>query len=679
MKQQTAARLAWAVAVVCVALSCAGLGLRMTSHRALFGEFAGIGFVLGTAFPLVGAVIAGRHPRNAVGWIFVGLGAMSLFLLSGEYARYGLVTGPGSVPGAVLASWFSDFLWVPGFAFLMIYPLVFPDGRPPSRKWRGVLLYIVGISAVAVVARAWGDWPFRGRALLPGAETPADRGPWRLIVGAQLLLLGGVASVVSLFFRFRRASREEREQIRWVAYATLLVFASVVLDFVRGSPGPSVLSTSLIPVIPVAAAIAIFKYRLYDIDVVINKTVVFGALAALFTVVYVAVVVGIGAVVGFKSNSVLTIAAAVVIAVAFEPVRQRAQRFANRLVYGERATPYQVLSAFSERVSASYSAEDVVPEMARVLGEGTGSRRSEVWVKVGDVFRLGGSWPGDEAGTDGATTRPSIDSIGGFDRVVPVVDRDQILGALAVAKPPGEALTPTEEKLLADLASQAGLVLRNVRLVEEVRASRARLVKAQDEERRRLERNIHDGAQQQLVALSIKLRLMEMVVDRDPTKAKELATQLQTESQDALENLRDLARGIYPPLLRDRGLAEALDAQAKRAAIPVEVHADGITRFPQEAEAAVYFCVLEALQNVAKYAGASRATVTLSSAPDGLSFAVTDDGLGFDQSTTSYGTGLQGMADRLEALGGALQVDSAPGSGTTVSGRLPVAAVEPVG
>jgi signal transduction histidine kinase len=679
MKQKTAARLAWSVAAGCVAVSCVGLALRATSDLPLFSEFAGIGFVLGTAFPLVGAVIAARHPGNAVGWIFVGLGLMSLFLFFAEYARYGLVSRPGVVPAAALAAWLSDWVWIPGFSLLMAYPLVFPDGRPPSTRWRWVLFYLACIAAAAIVARASVDWPFRGAKLLPGAQTPADTSPWNPLVGAQLLLVGGVASVVSLFFRFRRASLDEREQIRWVAYATLLVFASIVSDFVRGLPGPSAVSTSLIAVIPIAAAIAILKYRLYDIDVVINKTVVFGALAALFTLVYVAVVVGIGTVVGARSNSVLTIAAAVVIAVAFEPVRQRAQRFANRVVYGKRATPYQVLSEFSEQVSSSYSADQVLPEMARVLGDGTGARRSEVWVKVGDAFHLRGAWPENEARANGGRILSSLDGISGMDRVVPVVDGSEVLGALAVSKSPGDALTPTEDKLIRDLASQAGLVLRNVRLIEEVRASRARLVKAQDEERRRLERNIHDGAQQQLVALSVKLRLMEMVVDKDAAKAKDLAAQLQSETQDALENLRDLARGIYPPLLRDRGLAEAIDAHVRKVALPVEVHADGISRYPQEAEAAVYFCVLEALQNVAKYAAAARATVTLSDGPGGLSFAVTDDGQGFDPSTTSYGTGLQGMADRLEALGGGLSVESAPGRGTSVRGRLPVAAAQPVG
>jgi signal transduction histidine kinase len=247
------------------------------------------------------------------------------------------------------------------------------------------------------------------------------------------------------------------------------------------------------------------------------------------------------------------------------------------------------------------------------------------------------------------------------------------LGALAVAKAAGDPVSPVEDKLVTDLAAQAGLVLRNVRLIEDLRASRQRIVAAQDEERRRLERNIHDGAQQQLVALSVKLGLLKALATKDPAQTVELAEQLQRESTDALENLRELARGIYPPLLADQGLVAALDAQARRAAIPVEIAAERMGRYPQEIEAAVYFSALEALQNVAKYAEATKAELRLEATNGSLTFSITDDGRGFDPATTPRGMGLQGMTDRLAALGGRLEVRSAPGSGTTVSGTVPVA------
>jgi signal transduction histidine kinase len=209
-------------------------------------------------------------------------------------------------------------------------------------------------------------------------------------------------------------------------------------------------------------------------------------------------------------------------------------------------------------------------------------------------------------------------------------------------------------------------------LIEDLRASRQRLVAAQDEERRRIERNIHDGAQQQLVALAVKLRLADALVGKDEERAHALLGELHGETSQALEDLRDLARGIYPPLLADEGLAAALSAQARKSSIPVEVVPDGIGRYPEETEAAVYFSCLEALQNVAKYAEASKATVRLSQLNGSLAFEVTDDGRGFDPAAASRGTGLQGIADRLAALGGAVDVVSSPGAGTTIAGRIPV-------
>jgi signal transduction histidine kinase len=264
-------------------------------------------------------------------------------------------------------------------------------------------------------------------------------------------------------------------------------------------------------------------------------------------------------------------------------------------------------------------------------------------------------------------------------KVAAVRHRDELLGVLTVRKPPNDPLTVAEDKLVNDLAAQAGLVLRNVRLTEELRAnleqlraSRQRLVTAQDGERRRIERNIHDGAQQQLVALAVQAKMAESLAGTDPARERELLRGMQQGLHDALADLRDLARGIYPPLLADQGLVAALEAQARRSTVPVEVEAEGIGRYAQEAEGAVYFCVLEALQNVAKYAAASRVTVRFEESADELHFTVDDDGRGFDPAATGYGSGLQGMADRMAAVGGELIVRSKPGAGTTIVGTLPV-------
>jgi signal transduction histidine kinase len=254
-----------------------------------------------------------------------------------------------------------------------------------------------------------------------------------------------------------------------------------------------------------------------------------------------------------------------------------------------------------------------------------------------------------------------------------------LLGALSVNKRRGETLTPIEQKLIDDLAHQAGLVLKNVGLsadlharLDELRASRQRLVHAQDVERRRLERNLHDGAQQHLVALKVKLGLAEMLVEKDPAKAALTVAQLKSDADEALETLRDLARGIYPPLLADKGLVVALESQARKATLPVAVHAEGVGRYAQDVEATVYFCVLEALQNAQKYARASRASVCLSAVGETLDFAVEDDGVGFEAATVKAGAGITNMTDRVHALDGSVEVVSEPGAGTRVHCTLTV-------
>jgi signal transduction histidine kinase len=255
---------------------------------------------------------------------------------------------------------------------------------------------------------------------------------------------------------------------------------------------------------------------------------------------------------------------------------------------------------------------------------------------------------------------------------VPVVHQGELLGAISITMPKDEPLRPAGQQLVTDVASQAGLALANAGLIEDLRASRQRLVTAQDEARRRLERNIHDGAQQDLVALAIKLQLGETSVATDPAQTGPVFGELKADAASALENLRDLARGIYPPLLADLGLAAALNSQASKSPLPVTVEADGIGRFGQDTEAAVYFCCLEALQNTAKYAHATQARICLQARNGTLSFTVSDDGTGYDTRHTPMGSGLRNMADRLAALSGQLEIRSAPRQGTIITGHLPV-------
>jgi signal transduction histidine kinase len=402
---------------------------------------------------------------------------------------------------------------------------------------------------------------------------------------------------------------------------------------------------------------------------------VLAGLTGFVVLVYVLVVVGVGAVVGATSSPdlVLSVVATAVVAVAFDPVQSLLERAAARLVY--RGTPpYEVWERFSSTVTGSYPAEELPARMARVLAEGTGARAAEVWLVVDGRASPAATWPPDVS--------PSEDDAPGR-RVLPVRYAGETLGLLVVQE--DAPLTAVEERLFTGLADQAGLVLRSARLraelesriaeqttrAEELRASRQRLVDVQDERRRALERDIHDGAQQHLVALAVNLRLVQTVAARSPERARALLAGQQKATADAMDTLAQLSRGIYPPRLAEEGLAAAVRAAATTSPVPVNVVTDGVGRYPPQVEAAAYFTCLEALQNAAKHACATSVRVTLQAAPDALVLAVEDDGVGYVVSGHSSGAGLANLRDRVDSVGGTLRIDSAPGRGTRVQAQLP--------
>jgi signal transduction histidine kinase len=666
--------------------------------------FPGANTVCALAFAVMGFLIARRDRSNPVGWILLAVGFF--LMMNGDAQLYALLiyrAGHASLPLGPVAAWLGTTLWGPALSLLPVGVLLFPDGHVRSHRWQVVLWICVALDVVFVGAQAL----FALTTVLGAPVSIGLDGQVSQLTGAcagcankafynafillfPLVPLTLVLGAGGLITNTIRSQGERRQQMKWFMYGASVsafgfgLYAASQLAF---GTGPEEQAASAVAVVgfvalPIGAAVAVFKYHLYDIDVVISRTLVYGSLAALITGVYVAIAVGIGALVGSggRPNLVLSILATAIVAVGFQPVRVTLQRIANRLVYGERATPYEVLSRFSSQVAETYAAGDLLPRMAQVLCEGTGAASATVWLRAGGQLRPAATSPRAVGGLQALAMNGSqLPHIPGADSIAPVLHHGELLGALTIAKRQGESVTPIEQKLLDDLAGQAGLVLQNVGLsaellerVEELRASRQRLVAAQDGERRRLERNLHDGAQQHLVALKVKLGLAEALLQKDVDRVRSTLQELKADADAALETLRDLARGIYPPILADQGLRAALESQARKATIPISIEADALERYTPDVEATIYFCVLEALQNTQKYAGASRAIVRVGVTDGSLRFEVEDDGTGFDLATARKGTGLTNIADRLDALGGRLDIDARLGHGCRLRGSLPI-------
>ena len=673
-------------------------------------------------YATLGALVV-RRAGNVIGWFVLGVGAgTAVFSSASAYAVLG-IAHPGTLPAPELMALLAEWSFVPVFTAIVFMLLLFPSGKLPSPRWRPFAALALLVTALALVGFV--VHPRLIALPAPGGESLMVANPlgieslgpvlsavligtlnsWGVVTTALL-----AAATVSLAVRYRSGGREVRKQIKWIMVAavvfTVAQLAALLGIAATGTEANPVTAVAfaVVPLvallgIPALITVAILKHGLYQIDVIINRALRYGLLSAALTAIYVLIVVGIGTTAGYAGGPLLNAAAALAIAVLFQPLRRRAQLLANRIVYGRRATPYQALADVAQDMAGQLDADLALDRMASVLAGATGAVRVDVWVRVGARLHPRAAWPhgsdppaavpltGPVAATGPVPlTRPvaatgpvALPAFDAATRAIAVRHGDELLGAITLQKPRNEPVSPAEDKLLEHLASQAGLVLRNVRLtaelqatIDDLRASRRQLVGAQDDERQRIERNLHDGAQQQLVALTVQLTLLEDAA-QDPGEVRQLAGELRAGLHEALDDLRALARGIYPPLLADQGLAAALRTQAGKAPLPVLVEADGIGRYRRDAEATAYFCILEALQNVAKYAQASRATVALSCPNGQLKFSVTDDGDGFDAAKATHGTGLQGMADRLAAVGGTFRVDSAPGSGTTVSGTLPVA------
>jgi signal transduction histidine kinase len=641
-----------------------------------------------TVIAVVGAVVASRQPRNPIGWIFgvIALFLGLLILFSHVYWSVALGQAEPSV-GATVIAWIATWIWIPPMLLAMtLLPLYFPTGRPPTPRWRWVEWLVAAAGPSLFVGTAFVPGEFEDYAVDNPFAPGGLLGEVLLVtgwVGFAMMMTAGLGAAASLVVRFRRSVDVERQQIKWVVSTVVLfvvIFVTPTEDIAGNDVGFASLLLGLM-IIAIGVAVSILRYRLYDIDVVINKAVVFVALAGFITAVYAAVVVGLGRLLPVgQGNLGLAIAATALVAVAFEPVRVRVQHWANRLVYGNRATPYETLAAMTGKIGESADSGSALSEAARLLADGTGAAQAVVWV-AHEGMLVPRATAGDSTDIPAPLTvdgnqLPELDGA----LVQAVRHEGQLVGALSLAKRPGEGVSSADRRLVEELAGQAALLLANTRLrsrlsdrLDELRTSRQRMLVAQDRARHTLERDLHDGAQQELVALKVKLGLARTIATREgaPEMAEHLADAAGI-ADLAVDTLRDVARGIYPPLLESEGLASALSAQARRADLAVTVLDRTGTRYTREVEATAYFCIREALRNATTHAHAEHAHIELDGSAESLVVVVSDDGIGFDPGATRHGDGLTHMHDRADAAGGTLVVASQPGHGTTITLTLPV-------
>ncbi|MGF1668591.1 MAG: sensor histidine kinase [Acidimicrobiia bacterium] len=616
------------------------------------------------AFVLVGTLIVVRR-HNRLGFMLVAYG--SLWALSTAlFISSETLDQAGRLDAAAWATLIAVVVLAPTQWLLAATWLVFPDGRPSTESDRRLLRWSGALAVMLTVAHTFG-----APQVLP--DTKAYPHPFvppeiaqPLLDIAQLLFgmffLFRMVVAVKLIVRLRHGGPIERRQVGWIAAAVIANVAILIGNWVIAPLGTEDRAYRLIDavaqlLIPIGIGIAIFRYRLYDIDVIVSKSVTYLGLAATIAGLYATVVVLPLLVVGIPDGEgpglVLPMVAAAVVAVVFEPVRSRMQRWADRLVYGERATPHEVLSQLTSRLAESKVGSGV-DDLARLLAQGTGAQRAIVWLKVDDELRPDGVF------SRGEPERIAAVLIGDlvdddFTASRPVAHRGEVFGAASITKAPNDPISPRDRELLSDVAAGAGLVLRNISLnrelelrAEEVRASRRRLIAAQDSERHRLERNLHDGAQQQVVALKVKLGIARTIAEREG--ADDIVTRvsaLAEETQQAVDALRAVAHGIYPPLLESEGLEAALRAIERTSQLPLTVAADDLGRYPRPIEETVYFSVVEVVER-ARMSGATQMTVRLTGLAAELVMAVDVKGSTDLDVTVVY--------DRVDAAGGTLSV-----------------------
>ena len=710
MSHRTAAWLAWSLCAVCVALI--GLALLLdflTDASGVAGEERGllpgdadpslvvITGVLSLGYPMVGALIASRLPTNPIGWIFCGVG----LLYAGQrftiaYADYALYENL-AFPGGEYVAWFSGLLAFKGTVLAGVFlMLLFPDGHLLSPRWRIVAWMAVLGAVLRVIYDAFTPEPLETHSFVQnpfgvvegtgGGVTTYDvlstatLHSWDSWVAETLLFTSSLAALFSLFVRLHRAQGVERQQLKWFLYAgwPAVAFFSFILDSFRRLYFPYLefLDSTFIPFqwiftytyyipafallfVPVLTYIAIVRYHLYDIDVVINRTLVYGALSACVVGIYVLMVVALGALFQARGNLAVALLATGFVAVLFQPLRGRLQRSVNRLMYGERDDPYAVLSRLGQRLEAALAPDAALNTVVQTVAQALKLPYAEISLKQGDGFVTAASYGylADERVT------------------LPLTYGAELVGRLKLApRAPGEEFSSSDRRLLEDLARQAGVAAHAARLTADLQRSRERLVTAREEERRRLRRDLHDGLGPQLAAQTLKVGSARSLYGRDPAAADALLSELETNMEAAISDIRRLVYNLRPPALDELGLDGAIrESAAQYATKGLKISVDTpqtLPSLPAAVEVAAYRIVQEALTNVVRHAAASECVIRLGLEGE-LELEITDDGVGLPEDRGA-GIGLSSMRERAVELGGTCVVEPSLPEGTRVLARLPL-------
>ena len=615
-----------------------------------------------------------RRAGGPLGWLLLGVSVGVFVTFAGSfYAEYALLDSPGTVPGGRYAVWISNWSWVFFLGFSGLFLLFFPDGRLPSPRWRRLVWLQCCAMVVSVPTGALSPKTYIG---FPGTTNPlgierADRLLHALEWVSAFLFLAAILSVGALLLRYRRSRGEQRAQLKWMVAAGAAAALSLpvtailagaaealgVLDRGQAAEIRDTIFVAVWPALPIAAGIAILKYRLYDIDVVINRSLVYGALTLFVLGVYAGLLATAEAVFS-RGGAGASLLAAAAVAVAFAPAKERLQRGVDRMLYGERRDPYRALTQLGTRLEAALTPEDVLPAIVGSITQAL--RVPYAAVELGDE-------DGSHVVASAGTAR------GGVERV-PLHYRGELVGELAVGLRPGESeFSPADRKLLADLARQAGVAAHAVALTRALQRSRERLVTAREEERRRLRRDLHDGLGPALAGITLRLDGARNQLAGEPAQARETLLELRSHTQTAIADIRRLVYDLRPPALDELGLMGALREHAARLDGGLHVNVSGpggLPELPAAVEVAAYRIGLEALTNVVRHANAKVCSVRLS-ANGALELEIADDGGGLAPDRRA-GVGLGSMQERAAELGGTCTVESRREGGTRVHARLPL-------